>query len=386
MKLESRLAQAGNRQDATTGAVSLPIYLATTYAHPGLGQSTGYDYTRTLNPTRKCLEDTIADLENGCRGFAYSSGMAAVHGVLSLFTHGDHVVVSNDLYGGTYRLFEKILGPLGIQATYVDCGDIELVKAAFRPNTKAIFIETPTNPTMRITDIRACCHVAKSRQALTIVDNTFMTPYLQRPLDLGADIVIHSATKYLGGHNDVLAGLVVTNSDELAEALYFIQNSIGAVLGPQDAWLLIRGIKTLALRLDRCQQNAHAIADWLAIHPLVKRVYYPGHQSHAGYVVHRGQADGPGGMVSFDLLQPELIAPFLENVRLVTFAESLGGVESLVTYPARQTHADIPKDVRDAVGVTDTLLRLSVGIEALEDIISDLTSALAAAQSSSEGI
>lgn len=376
MHRQTQLTQLGNRKDSVTGAVSLPIYHATTYAHPALGQSTGFDYTRTLNPTRKALEDAICELEGGIRGFAYASGMAAVHGVLSIFQPGDHLVVSSDLYGGTYRLFEQVLRPLGIEATYVNTHNLDEVRAAFRPNTKALFLETPTNPTMQITDIEACVALAKGQDAWTIVDNTFMSPYLQQPLALGADIVLHSATKYLGGHNDVLAGLVVTNHEKLADRLYFYQNSIGAVLGPDDCWLLIRGMKTLGLRIERHQENAQKIAEWLSAHKHVARVYYPGLIEHPGHTVQASQAAGFGGMLSFEVADEKMVEPFLKSVQLVTFAESLGGVESLVTYPARQTHFDIPEDVRIACGVTNQLLRLSVGVEHVSDIIHDLDAAL----------
>lgn len=376
MKIETRLAQIGNRTDPTTGAISAPIYQSTTFAHPALGQSTGFDYTRTQNPTRKTLEDAISDLEGGVRGLAFASGMAAVHAVLSLFAPGDHLIVSNDLYGGTYRVLEQLLRPIGITATYVHTGRIEEIQRAATPQTKAIFIETPTNPTMQITDIAECVLFANTQNWLTIVDNTFMTPYLQRPLDLGADIVIHSATKYLGGHNDVLAGLVVARTQDVADRLYFIQNSIGAVLGPHDAWLLMRGMKTLALRMERHMQNAMAIAGWLDARDDVTRVYYPGLDGHEGRALNAKQATGFGGMVSFDVLDARMVPFLLEHLKLVTFAESLGGVESLMTYPARQTHFDIPEDVRNAIGVTDRLLRLSVGIEHVGDLIDDLDAAL----------
>ncbi|WP_206922297.1 trans-sulfuration enzyme family protein [Alicyclobacillus suci] len=376
MKIETRLAQIGNGSDPATGAISAPIYHSTTFAHPALGESTGYDYTRTLNPTRRLLEDAIADLEGGARGFAFASGMAAVHAVLMLFQPGDHIIVSNDLYGGTYRVLEQILRPLGITATYVHTGHLEEIEAAATDATKGLFIETPTNPTMQISDIEACSKLARSRGWLTMVDNTFMTPFFQRPIDLGADIVMHSATKYLGGHNDVLAGLVVTATPELGERIYFVQNSIGAVLGPQDAWLLVRGLKTLALRMERHMQNAYAIAGWLDARDDVPKVYYPGLDTHPGRDVCARQASGFGGMVSFDVIDARMVPFILEHLKLITFAESLGGVESLMTYPARQTHFDIPEDIRNAIGVTDKLLRLSVGIEHIGDLIDDLAEAL----------
>jgi len=378
--METRLAQIGNRRDPQTGAISSPIHLSTTYGHPRLGESTGFDYTRTKNPTRTTLEAAIAELEGGVQGFAYASGMAAIAGVFGLFGQGDHLIVSHDLYGGTYRLIEQILPRQGISATFVDTGDTAAVTAAIQANTRAIFIETPTNPTMRITDLAQVIAVAHQHGLLTIVDNTFMTPLLQRPLALGADIVVHSATKYLGGHNDVLAGLVVAATPELAERLYFLQNSIGATLGPQDCWLLMRGMKTLALRMERHQANAQVVAQWLAQHPQVSRVYYPGLPDHAGRDIHERQADGAGGMLSFELADERLVEPILRSLHLITFAESLGGVESLITYPSRQTHFDIPEEQRIAVGVTNGLLRLSVGIEHPHDLIADLAQALQTAR------
>jgi cystathionine gamma-synthase len=381
MRMDTLLAQVGNRKDPVTGAISFPVHHSTTYAHPALGQSTGFDYTRTLNPTRKVLEEALAELEGGCRGFAFASGMAAVSCVFTLFQQGDHLIVSNDLYGGTYRLLEQVLRFYGLEATYVDTSDLQAVEAALLPATKAVFVETPTNPTMKIADLQALAHLAKRNNLLLIVDNTFMTPYLQRPLDLGADIVVHSATKYLGGHNDVLAGVVVARDPEWAERLYFLQNSIGSVLGPQDCWLLLRGIKTLALRMERHQENALHIARWLVKHPLVEKVYYPGLENHPGHEIQKRQCKGFGGMLSFDVVDERLVEPILSSVRLVTFAESLGGVESLITYPARQTHFDIPEEIRNALGVTNRLLRFSVGIEHHEDIIADLEQALATAES-----
>ncbi|GIM48225.1 cysteine synthase [Collibacillus ludicampi] len=376
MRMDTLLAQVGNRKDPVTGAISFPIHHSTTFAHPSLGQSTGFDYTRTLNPTRKVLEEAIAELEGGCRGFAFASGMAAVSCVFTLFRPGDHLIVSNDLYGGTYRLLEQVFRSYGLEATYIDTSDLNAVEASLLPSTKAVFVETPTNPTMKITDLQELCRFAKRHNILSIVDNTFMTPYLQRPLDWGADLVVHSATKYLGGHNDVLAGLVVARDPELAERLYFLQNSIGAVLGPQDCWLLLRGIKTLALRMERHQENAWRVAQWLSQHPLVEKVYYPGLETHPGYDVQKKQSKGFGGMLSFDVVDERLVEHILSAVRLVTFAESLGGVESLITYPARQTHFDIPEEIRNSLGVTNRLLRFSVGIEHHEDIISDLDHAL----------
>ena len=374
--LATVLAQLGNRQDTLTGAVSVPVHRASTYSHPALGESTGYDYTRSKNPTRDVLEDAITRLEGGVRGYAFASGMAAVHAAFGLLAPGDHVIASDDLYGGTYRLFEQLLKPLGMHFTYVDMADPENVRAALTGRTKVVFIESPTNPTMKIADIAGCAAVAKAAGAWTFVDNTFLTPYFQRPIELGADVVLHSATKYLGGHNDILAGLAVAADVEVAERLAFAQNAVGAVLGPDDAWLVLRGMKTLALRMERHQENALAVSRFLAEHPGVERVFYPGMDGHPGKALQDGQATGYGGMLSFEVADERMVAPLLAAVRVITFAESLGGVESLITFPARQTHADIPREVREADGVTDRLLRLSVGIEAAQDIIADLAGAL----------
>lgn len=376
MHLETKLVQAGVGKDDKTGAVSFPVYYATAYRHPALGESTGFDYARTANPTRSVLEEAIAEAESGDGGFACASGMAAIHTIMGLFSQGDHLIVSLDLYGGTYRLFEQVLSRYGLAFTYVDLRDQLELQKAIRPETKAVFVETPTNPLMQITDIREVTQLAKRHGLLTIVDNTFMTPYCQRPLELGADIVLHSATKYLGGHNDVLAGLIVTKGLELSEKIRFLHNSIGAVLGPQDSWLLLRGMKTLALRMERHQSNAYVIAQKLREHPAVTEVFYPGLTDHPGYDVQRGQASGFSGMVSFRVRSAEQVATFLKNLQVVSFAESLGGVESLCTYPATQTHADIPQEIREHVGVCDRLLRLSVGIEHPDDLIADLSRAL----------
>lgn len=375
MRFETHLAQAGNRRDAVTGAVSMPIYHSTTFSHPGLGSSTGFDYSRLASPTRQVLEETIATLEGGVAGFAFASGMAAIHCVCQLFKPGDHVIISNDLYGGTYRLFEQILAPLGVQANYVDTGDEAGVGALIRPNTRALLIETPTNPTMQISDLARAIALGKEHDFLVVVDNTFMTPYLQRPLELGADIVVHSATKYLGGHNDVLAGLVVVREQQIGERMEFYQNAIGAVLGPQDSWLLVRGMKTLALRMERHEQNARVLAEWLVSRPEISRVYYPGLPNHPRKSVHEAQTSGYGGMISFEVKDADWVPGILANVKVITFAESLGGVESLITFPAVQTHHDIPEEIRDALGVTNRLLRLSVGIEHVEDLIEDLQQA-----------
>lgn len=376
MRIESRLAQIGSVSEPVTGAVSYPIYQATAFRHPRLGESTGFDYARTKSPTRHVLEEAAAQLESGDAGFACSSGMAALQNVFALMSQGDHLLVSLDLYGGTYRLIEQVMSRFGVTASYVDTNDIEALEANLRPNTKAVLIETPTNPLMMITDLARTCEWAKSRGLLVIVDNTLMTPFFQRPLELGADIVIHSATKYLAGHNDVLAGLIVTKGKELSERMAFLHNSIGAVLGPQDSWLLMRGMKTLALRMERHQANALRIAEYLLEHPLVTDVYHPALPRHPGHAIHKAQSSGYTGIFSFRLKDARLIEPVLRHVKLIAFAESLGGVESLMTYPAVQTHADIPEEIRRAVGVDDRLLRLSVGIEHVDDLIEDLGDAL----------
>ncbi|BAU26018.1 cysteine synthase /cystathionine gamma-synthase [Aneurinibacillus soli] len=376
MHIETKLVRAGVGKDPQTGAVSTPIYQVATFAHPKLGESTGYDYSRTANPTRTALEEVAACLERGSTAAAFASGMAAVTAVLHLFAPGDHLIVTEDLYGGTYRVLREVLNVYGVQASFVDTSDLKAIETAIQSETKGIFIETPTNPLMKISDIPGVVGLAQAHGLLTIVDNTFMTPYLQRPLELGADIVIHSASKYLGGHNDVIAGLVVTKDEELGERIRFIQNATGAILGPQDSWLLLRGLKTLALRVERQQYNAQVIAEWLCKQPQIEAVYYPGLANHEGYEVNRKQASGAGGMLSFTVKEEKLVPYLLENLKLVTFAESLGGVESLITFPARQTHADIPEEIRKQLGISDRLLRLSVGIENVDDILADIKEAL----------
>ncbi|MFC3038763.1 methionine biosynthesis PLP-dependent protein [Virgibacillus xinjiangensis] len=358
--IETKLAQLGNRSDEKTGAINPPIYMSTAYQHVGLGQSTGYDYTRTKNPTRTLLEDGIADLESGDRGFACSSGMSAIQLVLSLFKSGDEIIAPEDLYGGTYRILEQYEQAYDIRTRYTEFISIEETEKLITDQTKAIFLETPTNPLMQEIDIAEVAELAKSRNLLLIVDNTFLTPYLQRPIESGADIVIHSATKYIGGHNDVLAGLVAAKGDELCEKLAVLHNTSGAVLSAFDSWLVMRGLKTLSLRMDRHQENARQIAEFLENHPAVTDVLYP----------------GKGGMLSFRLENSDWVDPLLQNLELITFAESLGGVESFITYPATQTHAEIPKEERESRGISDTLLRFSIGIERAEDLMQDLDQAL----------
>ncbi|CAH1053912.1 PLP-dependent transferase [Paenibacillus pseudetheri] len=386
LRIESRLAQIGSQEDPATGAINFPIYNATAFRHPKLGQSTGFDYSRTKSPTRSVLENAAAELESGDAGFACSSGMAAIQTVLTLFAQGDHLIVSLDLYGGTYRLLERIMSKFGITASYVDTNDLDALEASRRPNTKAVFIETPTNPLMMITDIEAVCSWARHHGLLSIVDNTLLTPFFQRPIELGADIVVHSATKYLGGHNDVLAGLIVSKGVELSAELAILHNSIGAVLGPTDSYQLMRGLKTLALRMERHESNALAIAHYLLEHPAIAEVFHPGLPDHPGHEIQNRQSSGNTGIFSFKLKDARYVEPLLRHIRLIAFAESLGGVESLMTYPAVQTHADIPVEIRNAVGVDDCLLRFSVGIEHAEDLIADLGQALEAARAEIESL
>ncbi|MEH7331263.1 methionine biosynthesis PLP-dependent protein [Neobacillus drentensis] len=360
-KIDTKLAQIGNRSETATGTVNPPVYFSTAFRHEGIGQSTGFDYIRTGNPTRQLLEKTIADLEGGDQGFACSSGMAAILTILALFESGDEWLVSEDLYGGTYRLLEQGYKKWGLKSQYVNTCCPEEIEKKISPQTKAIFLETPTNPLMQESDIAEVSKIAKKHGILLIVDNTFYTPLLQQPIALGADIVIHSATKYLGGHNDVLAGLVVAKGKELCEALAFHHNGAGAVLSPFDSWLLMRGMKTLSLRMKQHEKNAKAVVEYLSTHEGVTDVLYPGR----------------GGMVSFRVKDESWINPFLQNLKLISFAESLGGTESFITYPATQTHADIPEEIRIQSGVCNRLLRFSVGIEDAEDIIVDLKQALA---------
>lgn len=376
MRRDTVLAQAGSRRDERTGAVSVPVYQTATFRHPALGQSTGFDYSRSANPTRQALEDTLAQLDGGYRGFAFSSGMAAIDCVLHLFSPGDRILVTEDLYGGTFRLFEKIYRALGIEARYVDTTRTADVEAAWDERVKAVFVETPTNPLLKVADVRALAGLASSRGALTIVDNTFLTPVLQRPLELGADVAVYSASKYLAGHNDVVAGAVVARGEDLADRLSFFQNAVGAVLGPQDSWLVLRGLKTLSLRMDRQERNARAVADFLGSHECVPRVYYPGREDHPGRPVLAREADGFGAMVSFEVDDPDLVPRVLSRVKVFLFAESLGGVESLITYPAVQTHADIPPETLARLGISNRLLRLSIGVEDPQDLVEDLEQAL----------
>jgi cystathionine beta-lyase/cystathionine gamma-synthase len=369
---------AGQEPDPTTGAVTIPIYQTSTYVQEELGKHKGFEYARTQNPTRFALERNLAVLEKGKRGFAFASGMAATTAVAYLLKQGDHVVASNNMYGGTYRLFQQILTTYGLSFDYVNTGDLEAVRRAFRPSTKMLFVETPTNPSMIISDLRALADLARSKGARLVVDNTFMTPYFQRPLELGAHLVVHSTTKYLNGHSDMVGGIVISNDDEASERLQFVQNAAGAVPGPFDCWLCLRGVKTLAIRMERHELNARAIAEWLAGQPKLKRVLYPGLRDHPGRDLHQRQASGFGGMIAFDTGSIENGAKVLKRARLFSLAESLGGVESLISHPASMTHASVPREEREKVGLTDGLVRISVGIEDLDDLLLDLRTALSA--------
>lgn len=375
-KLETELVQLGVDCDEQTGTISVPIYTSATYRHPAVGESTGYDYTRSGNPTRQILEEGLARLEGGARGLAFSSGMAALTTFFLHFSSGDHVVVSEDLYGGTYRILDQVFAKFGLSVSYIDTSSPAAVEAAITDSTRALLIETPGNPLLGVADLEVLGQLCQDRKLLFAVDNTFLTPILQRPFDFGADVVIHSATKYLGGHNDICAGVLVTRKAELGERFYFLQNSTGAILPPQDCYLLIRSLKTLSLRMERHCRNAEIIANWLADHPRVQTVYYPGLKTHPGHELSIKQSKGFGGMISFRVESDEHARKVLEKLQLLSFAESLGGVESLITLPAIQTHGDIPEEDRKRLGICESLLRLSVGIEDPDDLIADLEQAL----------
>ncbi len=376
-KIESALIHGGIYGDKNTGSVNVPIYQTSTYEQPELGKNTGWEYSRTGNPTRAALEALIAELEGGKNGFAFGSGMAAITAVLSLFKSGDKVLISSNVYGGTFRVLDKVFRNFNIGYSIEDTTDISALESKITPDVKAILVESPANPLLTVTDLSAVAALAKKHGLLSIVDNTFMTPYLQRPIQLGADIVIHSATKFLGGHSDVVAGLVVVNDENLAERLGFIQNSTGGVLGPFDSFLLIRGIKTLGVRLDRHVENAKKAAEHLSAHKAVKKVYYPGLPDAQGYEINKRQAKNGGVMISFELHEGYDIRKFFSSLKLIALAESLGGVESLVCHPASMTHASVPYEVRQKVGITDGLIRLSIGIENIDDLLEDLDQAIA---------
>ena len=379
-RIESALIHGGLFGDELTHSVNVPIYQTSTYQQFELEGGPKWEYSRTGNPTRAALEALIAELEGGAHGLAFASGMAAITTVLQLFKMGDRVLISSNVYGGTYRVLDKVFKQFGLEYGIVDTSDIDAIEAAITDDVRAILIESPANPLMTVTDIAAVSALAKVHGVLTLVDNTFMTPYLQRPLALGADIVIHSATKYLGGHSDLVAGLVVVKDDALAERLYFLQNATGGVLGPFDSFLLIRGIKTLAVRMDRHVENAERIASWLASNDAVARVHYPGLPDDPGYAVNQRQAKNGGAMISFTLKDNYDFRTFFKSLKLITLAESLGGVESLACHPSTMTHASIPRDLRLKVGISDNLIRLSPGIEAAEDLINDLDQAIKASK------
>jgi cysteine-S-conjugate beta-lyase len=376
MDYKTRILHTGKDIDPYTGASSIPIYQGSTFAQDDPLLFGQYHYARGSNPTRDALEHTVALLEGGSNGLAFSSGMAAISSVFLLFKTGDHIVVSEDVYGGTYRVLERLFDRWGLRHTFADISTAEKARAALEEETVAIFAETPSNPTLKITDLAAIAKLAREKGLVTIIDNTFMSPFLQRPIELGFDIVVHSATKFLGGHSDIIAGVVATREETWGERLKFIQSAVGAILGPQDSWLLMRGIKTLSARMEIQQKGAVRIASWLSGHPQIEKVYYPGLESHPGKEVHERQASGPGAVVSFELPTVEAAHTFMRSVTLPLLAVSLGGVESIVSYPTTMSHASVPREERLARGITDRLVRLSVGLEEPDDLIEDFEQAL----------
>lgn len=376
LAFESKAIHGALGNDPMTGAVSFPIFQTATFRHKALGQSTGYDYSRLQNPTRQELERTMAILEEGTEAFAFSSGQAANMALFTWLNPGDHLILSDDIYGGTFRIVDTIFHKYGVDYTYVDMSELDQVKAAITDKTKMFFIETPTNPMMKVADIQVLSDLAKSIGAITVVDNTFLTPYFQRPLTLGADVVVHSATKYIGGHNDTISGIAVTNNEEIAAHMKIQLKSHGNGLASLDSWLLIRGLKTLPVRMDRHNENAKVVADWLRTQPKVKKVYYVGFPDHKDYEVTLKQTSGFGGMISFEMDSFESVERILERVDMIMFAESLGGTETLITYPTRQTHEDVPMDRKEALGINDKFLRISIGLENVNDIIRDLDQAM----------
>ena len=377
LSFDSKVVHGALGTEPLTGAVSMPIFQAATFRHPELGNSTGFDYSRLKNPTRLELERTMAILEGGIQGFAFSSGQAANMAVFSLLNPGDHVILSDDIYGGTFRIIGDVFGKYGVEHTYVDMSELDEVKAAIKENTKMFFVETPTNPMMKVADIQAISEIAKSVGALLAVDNTFLTPYFQKPLALGADIVTHSSTKYLGGHNDTISGIVVIkDNEEIAEKISIHIKSHGSQLAPMDSWLVLRGIKTLAVRMDKHNSNAKKVAEWLRTQKKVDKVYYVGFEDHKDYDVTLKQTTGFGGMISFSVDSEETVKKILKGVDMIMFAESLGGTETLITYPTTQTHEDTPVDIKEKLGITTRFHRMSVGIENPDDIIADLDRAM----------
>lgn len=376
MEFETKVIHAGQEPDPTTGAVIVPIYQTSTYVQDALGEHKGFEYARTQNPTRMALERNMAELEMGSHGIAFASGMAAITALAMTLRAGDHVIVSDNTYGGTFRLFERVIAKFGVEFSYVDASEPGNLAAAVRPSTRLIFVETPTNPVMTLTDIAAAAEVARAHGLLLAVDNTFMSPYLQRPIELGADVVVHSTTKYLNGHSDGVGGVLVVKEPELAEKLYFIQNSAGAILSPFESFLVLRGIKTLAVRMRQHDANGRRVAAFLSEHPKVKKVYYPGLAAHPQHELARRQMRGFGGMISFETGSLENARVVLNAVELCALAESLGGVESLICHPATMTHASVPEAERERLGITEGLVRISVGIESADDLIADLDGAL----------
>lgn len=376
MNIDTICVRGAGGEPDYTGAVSAPIYQTATFAHIAVGESTGFDYSRSGNPTRNKAESLVSALEGGAGAAAFSTGMAAVSACMELFSPGDHIIASDDLYGGSFRFFKHISAKNGLEFDFVDTSDADEISARIKKNTKALYIETPTNPTLQVTDIAKRADIANSHNLILIVDNTFLTPYFQRPLSLGADIVIHSGTKYLAGHNDTLAGFLVAKDAGVIEKIRFIGKTTGSCLSPFDSWLVIRGIKTLALRMERIEKNARLAAEWLKTRREVKKVFYTGFSDHPQYEISKRQSDGFGGIISFEVENEETAVKILNNIKLIYFAESLGGTESLMTYPFLQTHADVPEEIRRKKGVNERFLRLSAGIENIDDIISDLEQAL----------
>ena len=377
MGFSTECIHAGQEPEPVTGAVTYPIFATSTYVQPRLGENKGYEYARTKNPTRSVLEANLAALERGKHGHCFASGMAAIDAVFRLLQSGDHVVAGENMYGGSYRLFSRVLEKFGLQFSYVDTSRADAVRDAIRPNTKIVFLETPTNPMMTLTDIAACAEVAHTGKALVVVDNTFCSPYLQRPIELGADIVVHSTTKFLNGHSDSVGGAVISNSDELAEKIGFLQNATGGILSPFDSWLVLRGVKTLAVRMERHETNGMTMANYLSHHSKVKKIYYPGLPGHPQHALAKRQMRGFGAMISFELGSKDNAAKFLNRVRLCSLGESLGGVETLISHPETMTHASVPIAERQRLGITPGLVRISVGIEDVDDLIDDLENAFA---------
>ncbi|HYI13719.1 MAG TPA: cystathionine gamma-synthase [Thermoanaerobaculia bacterium] len=366
---------AGQEPEPQTGAVTIPIYQTSTYVQPELGRHTGYEYARTQNPTRSALEANLAALERGKFGHCFASGMSATDTVFRMLKSGDHAIAGENMYGGSYRLFKRVLEKYGLEFTYVDTSNVDAVRAAVRPNTRIVFLETPTNPMMTVTDLAACSDVAHKAGALVVVDNTFCSPYIQRPIELGADIVVHSTTKFLNGHSDSVGGAVVSNSEEIAEQIGFLQNAVGAILSPFDSWLVLRGVKTLAVRMRQHEENGRAMASYLAGQKKIRKLYYPGLPDHPQHELAKRQMNGFGSMISFDLGSFDNAKKFLDRVRLCSLAESLGGVETLISHPESMTHGSVPVEMRQRLGITPGLVRLSVGIEDVEDLIADLENA-----------